>query len=336
MKFSCAFAPSPRTPDLVAAAEDLGYFSAWFNDSPSLYSDVWMTSALSALRTQRIGLGVAVSVPSLRHVMTTASSIATLDDLAPGRVRVAFGTGLTGRLTLGQKPMRWSDVESYVVTLRALLRGDICEWDGAKIQMMQGGARRSDSLGDVGLYVSADGPRGFEIAGRIGDGVFSTGRLLDAALGSNQRALLIFGTVLESMESPESKRAQEAAGPAVAAALHAIESRHKSLDRFPGGDAWVEAASRLDPATRHLHVHRGHLEELNEVDAHAWPEAQGLVKKLTVTGSVDEIRERVTKFEAAGVSELVYQPVGPNLIRELTQMAETFGLPTGVDMQCAT
>lgn len=326
MKISCAFAASPDTPEMVAVAEELGYSATWINDSPSLYSDVWMTLALSAARTKKIKLGVAVSIPALRHVMTTASSIATLDRLAPGRVRVAFGTGLTGRLALGQKPMKWGEVESYLTALRILLAGDVCEWDGASIQMMQGGGRRSDSLANVALYVAADGPRGSEIAARIGDGVFSTGRLHDAALLSTERALLIFGTVLQAGESLESDRVRASAGPAIAAALHAMESRQNSLDRFPGGPAWVHAASQFDPATRHLHVHLGHLEVLNDIDAQAWPEAGSLVKKLTVTGSVEEVRERAVTFEAAGVSELVYQPVGTDLVRELTAMAEALGI----------
>ena len=80
-----------------------------------------MSLARCAERTDTIGLGPAVLVPSLRHPMVTAAAVATLADLAPDRVAVALGAGFTGRHVLGQRAMRWDDVRAYVVALRALL-----------------------------------------------------------------------------------------------------------------------------------------------------------------------------------------------------------------------
>src|SRR6185503_16885807 len=109
---------------------------AWLYDSPALYPDVWAIMALSAQKTQRIGLGPGVLIPSLRHPMTNAAAIAMMAVLAPGRLEVAIGSGFTGRMTLGQKPLSWKFVRSYVESLKALLRGEATEWDGALIQMM--------------------------------------------------------------------------------------------------------------------------------------------------------------------------------------------------------
>src|SRR5436309_3019260 len=121
MDISCAFATSPATPDHIVLAERLGYQRAWCYDSPALYPDVWVALALAAQRTERIGLGPGVLVPALRHPMTNAAAIATLVDMAPGRIVVAIGSGFTGRYTLGQRSMRWADVADYVRVLRALL-----------------------------------------------------------------------------------------------------------------------------------------------------------------------------------------------------------------------
>src|SRR5579884_4283101 len=104
MEISCAFATSLDTPDHIVLAEQLGYRRAWCYDSPALYPDVWVTLALAAERTSRIGLGPSVLIPSLRHVLTNASAIATLEHLAPGRVVVAIGSGFTGRRALGKPP----------------------------------------------------------------------------------------------------------------------------------------------------------------------------------------------------------------------------------------
>src|SRR3954471_2323900 len=124
MEISCAFPTALDSPDQIVLAEELGYDRAWLYDTPQQSTDVWVTLALAADRTERIGLGPGVLVPSLRHPMVNAAAIAGLAELAPGRVAVAVGAGFTGRMVMGQRPMRWADVGTYIRTLRALLRGE--------------------------------------------------------------------------------------------------------------------------------------------------------------------------------------------------------------------
>src|SRR5438874_4383426 len=107
MEISCSFATSLDTPEHIVLAERLGYRRAWCYDSPALYPDVWMTLARAAERTSRIELGPGVLVPNLRHVLTNAAAVATLVALAPRRVVVGVGSGLTARLALGQRPLAW-------------------------------------------------------------------------------------------------------------------------------------------------------------------------------------------------------------------------------------
>ena len=125
MELSCAFAPRPDLPELVAHAESLGYRRAWVYDSPALFGDCWMALARCADATSTIGLGPAVLVPSLRHPMVNAAAIATLEQLAPGRAAAALGTGFTGRFVLGQQPMTWAATEAYLTQLIGLLRGEV-------------------------------------------------------------------------------------------------------------------------------------------------------------------------------------------------------------------
>src|SRR6185312_6723355 len=106
--------------------------------------------------------------------MTNAAAIATLVERAPGRVAVAVGSGFTGRLTLGQRPLRWSFVADYIRTLRALLRGEVAEWEGAAIQMMHPTGFAPARPIDVPLLVGTGGPKGLAVARELGDGIFST------------------------------------------------------------------------------------------------------------------------------------------------------------------
>src|SRR6266850_726703 len=137
IELSCAFATSPASHEHARIAEALGYRRVFFYDSPALYPDVWVQLCRAAERTERIGLGPGVLIPSLRHPMTTAAAIGTLVSIAgQGRVAVAIGSGFTGRFALGQRPMKWAHVRVYVRALRALLRGEQVDWEGGVLQMM--------------------------------------------------------------------------------------------------------------------------------------------------------------------------------------------------------
>ncbi|MGI9602118.1 MAG: LLM class flavin-dependent oxidoreductase, partial [Acidimicrobiales bacterium] len=96
MQLSCGVFSGPDTAEHARMAEDLGYDRIWLYDSPALYEDIYVHLALAAEATSTVGLGTAVLIPHLRHPMTQASAIATIDRLAPGRFVAGFGTGFTG------------------------------------------------------------------------------------------------------------------------------------------------------------------------------------------------------------------------------------------------
>lgn len=317
MNISCAFAPSLSTPDHIALAEELGYANAWVYDSPSVYADPWMVLALAAARTGRIGLGPAVLVPSLRHPLANASAIATLAGLAPGRAAAAFGTGLTGRMLLGERPLRWAEVAEYVRAVRALLAGEQVDWQGKRLQMLQPPGFAADRPVDVPLLLGAEGPKGLALADEIADGVF-TARPPASADGL-RRVHLTFGTVLDDGESPGDARVVAAVGPALTVAYHAIyEAKGAAgVDRLPGGASWRAEVEAIDPAERHLAVHAGHGVATNAADEKILAEAVPLIPKWTYTGTAENVRERVTALADKGITEIAYQPIGDDIPREL-------------------
>ena len=108
----------------VQAAEEAGFTHAWFYDSQLIYSDVYATMALAAQNTSRIKLGTLVAIPSNRIAPVTASAIATINKLAPGRVILAMGTGYTGRNTMGLPPISVNRFKEYTRQIRGLLDGE--------------------------------------------------------------------------------------------------------------------------------------------------------------------------------------------------------------------
>lgn len=304
------------TPDHVGLAEALGYRRAWLYDSPALYPEIFMTLARCAERTTSIGLGTGVLIPSLRHPMTAAASIATLADLAPGRIEIGVGSGFSGRYALGQKPLPWARVTEYVRCVQALLRGDQTEWEGATIQMLHPDGFGAPRPIEVPWIVGCEGPKGQAAAHGLGAGAFS----LFPIAGFDRMVQLTFGTVLDDDEDAGSDRAIAAAGHAAAVILHGSYERGIPVD-----PAWSAEIDAIPAAVRHLATHDRHLVSVTERDR---PFITGeLITAFTTTGSAAVVRDRVAAARDAGVTEVAYQPAGPDIPRELaTFMDATAGL----------
>ncbi len=329
MEISCAFATSSGTPAQVELAESLGYQRAWLYDSPALYPDVWMVLTRCAERTTRIGLGPGVLVPSLRHPMVNAAAIAELEGQAPGRVVVAVGSGFTGRLAMGQRPMPWRKVAEYVRCLRTLLAGDIAVWEGTKISMLHlpgFGALRPIR---VPILIGAEGPKGLAVAAELGDGVFAAAvPQPDAVKVSDWRALLCYGTVLDEGEDVTSPRAIDAAAPGAVVFYHAVYERGgaAAVDAFPGGEGWRKAVEEYPEDERHLAIHAGHLVRANPRDEPYVAALIPLASSIALTGTAEQVAEKIAGLAGQGVTEIVYQPAGSGIERELEVFAAAAGL----------
>jgi len=121
--------------------------------------------AAAAKATERITLGTLLANPMNRHPTVTASSIATIDELAPGRVLLGWGVGDTAVRLAGMRPARVKELEESTRLMRALL-------DGHEVEV---GAARPAHLPHhraVPIWIAAGGPRTLRMAGGVADGVF--------------------------------------------------------------------------------------------------------------------------------------------------------------------
>jgi 5,10-methylenetetrahydromethanopterin reductase len=320
---SCAFPTTLSSPADIAVAEELGYVRAWLYDTPQNSPDVWMSLALAAERTSRIGLGPGVLVPSLRHPMVNAAGTATLEALAPGRVAVSFGTGFTGRRAMGYGAITWKFMAEYITAFKGLLRGDIITWEGARMQMLHPDGGAPPRPIDVPILIGALGPKGQQVARELGDGLYATLAVDDSAKDFPWVAFLYWGTVLDDGEASDSNRVRAAAGPGWALAYHSTYEfqDRAAVEAIPGGEQWMKVVDERSEDERHLGVHVGHCIHMNDADDAAW-EAGGsvTVEQVTVTGSPSQVRDRIDQLGEQGVTEVVYQPTGPDTRRELEKM----------------
>lgn len=329
MDIACAFPTALDSPDNIALAEGLGYTRAWVYDTPQQSPDVWMTLALAAQRTERIGLGPGVLVPSLRHPMTNAAATATLAALAPGRVAVAFGTGFTGRRAMGYQAISWSFMDAYLTAYRGLLRGETIEWEGKRMRMLHPDGHAPARPVEVPVLVAALGPKGNEIARKHGDGLYVTLQLPEFISEHSWVPYLAWGTVLDEDEASNSEHARLAGGPGWALAYHgAYEFGGPDAVRgLPGGEQWLAVVDRTPADQRHLAVHSGHCVELNEADQAAWDAGgHSTLTDVTISGTRDQIRRKLDDLTARGVTEIVFQPCGPDTRTELERFLDVASL----------
>ena len=326
MDISFATPTTLESPADTAVAEELGYKRAWFYDTPQQSPDVWMMLALAAERTDRIGLGPGVLVPSLRHPMVNAAGAAALAALAPGRVAVAFGTGFTGRRAMGYGQIRWAYMEAYVRAFRGLLAGETVEWEGARMRMLHPEGHAAPRPIDLPVIMAAIGPKGAEIARRVGDGLFVTVGVPDFAKQFEWVAYHCLGTVLDAGEDVSSERVRAAGGPGTALAYHGAYEMKAPVAQMTGGQAWLDVIEAHPERERHLAVHEQHCVGLNAADAAAWEAgAAQTLTSVTLSGTRDQIRDRIAELAEQGVTEVVYQPAGPDIRRELERFIDAAG-----------
>jgi 5,10-methylenetetrahydromethanopterin reductase len=316
IEISAGILPGKNAPRLAKLAEELGYRRVWVYDSPALFGDLWMTLARIADATDHIGLGTGVMVPHLRHVMVTASALASLEELAPGRSIVAIGTGFTARMTFGDKALSWNYVSNYIRALKGLLRGETVAYNGKKLRMIHPEGCAPPRAIEIPILVGANGPKGLAVAREFGDGVMSVGA---PQPGFAHSAMLQTGTLLREGEDFSTPRVIDALGPTAAAGYHAVyeSAGAAAVDALPNGKAWREEIERFPEDERHLAIHEGHFVRLSEIDRRHVSlalAAGGLV------GTPEQIREKVAALEAGGCTEIFYGPIG-DIEHELDAMA---------------
>ena len=90
--------------DYVVEAENLGFTDAWFGDSQMLWSDCYACLAIAAEKTLKINIGTGVAIAGTRIPSVHAAGIASINQLAPGRVFFGVGSGNTAMRIMGLAP----------------------------------------------------------------------------------------------------------------------------------------------------------------------------------------------------------------------------------------
>lgn len=338
MHFGIALPTAADSWKIVRRAEELGFSHAWFYDTQMLSADCFVAMGAAAVHTRTIRLGTGVLVPSNRIAPVTANAIATLNQLAPGRIDFGVGTGFTARRAMGFGAMKIKDMEDYIRQVYGLLAGEIVDFEmegqRKKIRFLNPELPLFNTKDPIKLHLSAFGPRTraltakldagwIDFVGNVDTGIREVQAMRTAwteagrAIGDLQATAFALGCVLADGEPADSPRAMAQAGPRAAVMLHraadeAISGLKPGIAMPTSGrpevDGYIELARGFEPKDApYLQNHRGHLmfvkpEEKRFVTAE-------LIKATSFTAREREIIERIVKLRDAGYTQFTIQLV---------------------------
>ncbi|HKV54691.1 MAG TPA: LLM class flavin-dependent oxidoreductase [Candidatus Binataceae bacterium] len=339
MEFGIGFDTHVDKWDLARFGEELGYDRCWVPDSQMIWSDCYAVLALAAVNTKRIKLGTGVAIAGTRIAPVTAHSIASINQLAPGRVFLGIGTGHTAMRVMGQKPMPIDEFRDYLRVVRELLAGNATDYGYRgrvrEIQFLHRDRHFINLDQPIPIYVAANGPRACKVAGEFGDGWVTAGgvnarvagrmNLIREGAKESGRSLaadfhttaLTSACVLRSGEKLTSERVINETGAQVASALHFVyetwKTRGRTDDAIPPffRDVWADYLKRVEnfslpEKARFRQIHEGHGTFLQPAERkYVTPEA---IQGTCLVGEPDEIIARVRAMEQAGIREVLILP----------------------------
>jgi 5,10-methylenetetrahydromethanopterin reductase len=148
---------SPRhSAEFAAEAERFGWHGMLVVDSQNLSGDPYVSLAMAATATSRLGLGTGVTNPVTRHPAVTATAILSIQKVSDGRAVLGIGRGDSALAHLGRAPARVGWFEQYLENLQAYLNGQ--DVDFAKTGVS------SEIAPEVANLELADAPRSSKIA----------------------------------------------------------------------------------------------------------------------------------------------------------------------------
>ncbi len=313
MKFDIGILASQPLPVIVRQvqlAESLGFDTAWITDTHLVCRELWVTLTACAAATSRIRLGPGITVPHTRHISVTASAIATLHELAPGRLVLGVGTGGSASETMGlsvAKTARVATLESMAHALKRLLRGE-------SIRLDTGTDARLAWLPqpvDIPLYLAGSGPRMLDAAGRLGDGAIMYSGvapwLLEAALACVRAGAQAAGRARADVDiaiwAPTSIAADRALARDHVRGRVASALRHAFPVRWsPEDQAVIDQVRAAYDSYQHA----------TAASTHRLLITDRFVDLMALAGTPDDVREQVTRVAGVGgVNRIILLPQVP-------------------------
>jgi 5,10-methylenetetrahydromethanopterin reductase len=322
VKFGIEFVPKEaywKTVYYAIQAEKRGFDNLWITDHYN-NRNVYVTLATTAMYTKKIVFGPGVTNPFLINPIMTCQSLASLDEMAPGRVTLGMGAG--DKTTLAstgiEATKQLSAVVDAITIFKKMLEGKNVTYEG-NVFKVKGTKFNFKPRGQIPVYIGAQGPKMLTMAGEIGDGVLinaSHPKDIDYAVSQIKNGVNTAGKSLSDVdvtaytsfsvhENPE--KALQAASPVVAFIV--AGSPDVILERH-GID--LDKANNI----------RGALGK-GDFGAAFGSVTPKMMDAFCIAGTPDMCNEKISRLLKAGITQFVVgSPVGPNVRKSIDLISE--------------
>ncbi len=267
----------------IREAEQAGVKQAWMTQSVGMLDTLTLFAAM-AMQTTRVRLGTSIIPVYPRHPLVMALQAATVDALAPGRLRLGVGTShrhVMENVYGLSMPSPLAYLREYVEVMRQGLWEGRVDHQGRFFKV----AALLPHTAQIPLLISALGEKAFRLAGEIADGAISwvcpVPYLLNTALPA-----LRAGAQARNRPAP----------PLVAHIPVAM-----STDEAAVQTAVTQRITYYTKAPFYVHMFAAAgfpiAEDGSGVDAH--------VKALVVAGDQAQVEKRLRELIASGLDELM-------------------------------
>jgi F420-dependent oxidoreductase-like protein len=319
---------------LAEEAERLGFDAVWTSEAWG--ADAVTPLAWIAARTEHIALGTAIMQMPARTPTATAMTVATLDQLSGGRVRLGLGTS-GPQVVEGWHGEPWGKpltrTREYVEIVRAALRRSTVEHHGEHYDIPYTG-EGATGLGkplklllrpvrpEVPVYLAAIGPANVALAAEIADGwlpiFFSPERFSDVHQPSLDRGFAARGgrpdgfdlaPLVPVLVADDVAAARDFLKPLLALYVGGMGARSVNF--------YNRLACRYGYEAEATTIQDLYLDGRKNDAAAAVPDA--LVDEVALVGDRSRIADRLDVWRASGITSLNLQTRQPEALQLLAE-----------------
>ena len=267
--------PAPFVVEVAEALEAASVDQLWVIED-CFYTAAISLAATALARTESLTVGIGILPAVARNPAVTAMEIATLAQLAPGRLIAGIGHGIQD--WMAQMGARTSSplttLDEAITIVRRLLHGETVTYDGSQFTMREV-ALDVAPADPPPVLAGVRGPKSLAVAGRVADGVvLAEGagptyvcESIERAGSPNPFRVSVFTALAVGDDAKEMRRIMapfvagliDGTNPAPNAHPHIEEIRERHDARGVDGiadmptDWWIElgAIGTFDDAVRH-------------------------------------------------------------------------------------
>lgn len=322
VKFGIEFVPREpywKINYYAIQAERGGFDNLWITDHFN-NRNVYVTLTTAAIYTNKITFGPGVTNPYMVNPVLTAQALATLNEMAPGRVVLGMGAG--DKTTLESvgvemyKPL--TAIKEAVSIFRGITSGESVAHQG-EVFKTAGAKFLFKPKGVIPVYIGAQGPKMLKLAGKIGDGV-----LINA---SHPRDVEYATTNVNEGIRQAGKNPDQ-----VDVAAYTSFSVHEDLKKATKAAVPVVAFIAAGSPPILLERHGIDVKKANEIRAalkvNNWGKAFSsvtpeMIDAFSVCGTPDACIERINQLLKSGISQFVVgSPIGPKVRQAINLISQ--------------